>query len=35
VSEDPETLSEDEILDGGDLLPGFTSPIWQLFRRHR
>ena len=29
----PETLGEDETLDGGDLLPGFTTPVWRLFRR--
>ena len=32
---EPVTLTEDDTLDGGDLLPGFTSPIWQLFRRRR
>ena len=32
---EPEVLSEDDILDGGDLLPGFSIPVWQLFRRHR
>ena len=31
----PETLGEDETLDGGDLLPGFTTPVWRLFRRRR
>ena len=31
----PEVLGEDDILDGGDLLPGFSVPVWQLFRRHR
>ena len=29
------TLYEDDILDGGDLLPGFSVPVWRLFRRHR
>ncbi len=29
---EPETLNEDDTLDGGDLLPGFSVPIWQLFR---
>ena len=33
--QDPETLGEDDTLDGGDLLPGFSIPVWQLFRRHR
>ncbi len=32
---EPVTLTEDDTLDGGALLPGFTSPIWQLFRRRR
>ena len=31
----PATLYEDDILDGGDLLPGFRIPVWRLFRRHR
>jgi Uma2 family endonuclease len=31
----PVTLSEDDILDGGGLLPGFTAPVWRLFRRRR
>jgi Uma2 family endonuclease len=31
----PVTLSEDDTLDGGDLLPGFTTPVWRLFRRRR
>jgi Uma2 family endonuclease len=33
--QDPEVLGEDDVLDGGDLLPGFSIPVWQLFRRHR
>ncbi|MCY3691943.1 MAG: Uma2 family endonuclease [Chloroflexota bacterium] len=33
--QEPETLSEGDILDGGDLLPGFSIPVWRLFRRHR
>ena len=33
--QEPEVLGEDDILDGGDLLPGFSIPVWQLFRRHR
>jgi Uma2 family endonuclease len=31
----PVTLHEDDILDGGDVLPGFTTPVWRLFRRRR
>ena len=31
----PEMLYEDDILDGGELLPGFTIPVWRLFRRKR
>ena len=31
----PVILSEDDVIDGGDLLPGFSSPVWRLFRRHR
>jgi Uma2 family endonuclease len=31
----PITLSEDDTLEGGDLLPGFTTPVWRLFRRRR
>ena len=31
----PVTLSEDDTLDGGDLLPGFTTQVWRLFRRRR
>ena len=33
--QEPEALGEDDILDGGDLLPGFSVPVWRLFRRHR
>ena len=33
--QEPEILGEDDILDGGDLLPGFSVPVWRLFRRHR
>jgi len=29
------TLHEDDVLDGGELLPGFSVPVWQLFRRQR
>lgn len=28
----PEVLTENDDLDGGDLLPGFFVPVWQLFR---
>ena len=31
----PAILSQDDTLDGGDLLPGFSIPVWQLFRRQR
>ena len=31
----PEILAADDILDGGDLLPGFSIAVWQLFRRQR
>ena len=31
----PRVFGEDDELDGGDLLPGFTSPVWRLFRRNR
>ena len=33
--EEPEILGEDDVLDGGDLLPGFSIEVWRLFRRHR
>lgn len=32
---EPQTLGEDDELTGGDLLPGFTTPVWRLFRRER
>ena len=32
---EPEVLNEDDTLDGGDLLPGFSIPVWRLFRHHR
>ena len=32
---EPVTLGQDDILDLGDLLPGFSIPVWQLFRRRR
>ena len=31
----PVMLYEDDILDGGALLPGFTILVWRLFRRQR
>ena len=31
----PVTLYDDDVLDGGDLLPGFGIPVWRLFRRQR
>ena len=31
----PVTLGEDDILDGNELLPGFSAPVWRLFRRRR
>ena len=31
----PVTLYDDDVLDGGDLLPGFSIPVWRLFRRQR
>jgi Uma2 family endonuclease len=32
---EPVVLTEDDTLEGGDLLPGFSVPVWQLFRRRR
>lgn len=29
------TLHKDDVLDGEELLPGFSVPVWQLFRRQR
>ncbi len=31
----PVVLGEDDTLDGEELLPGFSIPVWQLFRRQR
>ena len=31
----PVTLSEDDNIDGGDMLPNFTAPVWSLFRWQR
>ena len=35
LSADPVTLEEDDVLDGGELLPGFSTPVWRLFRRRK
>jgi Uma2 family endonuclease len=32
---EPITLSENDVLDGADLLPGFSIQVWRLFRRQR
>ena len=31
----PVVLSENDVLDGWDLLPGFSVEVWRLFRRQR
>ena len=31
----PVILNEDDVLDGEELLPGFSVSVWQLFRRQR
>ena len=31
----PIVLGADDVLDGEELLPGFSVSVWQLFRRHR
>ena len=31
----PSILGEDDVLDGEELLPGFSVAVWQLFRRRR
>ena len=33
--QEPLILGEDDTLAGGDLLPGFSTPVWRLFRRRR
>ena len=33
--QEPLVLGEDDTLEGGDLLPGFATPVWRLFRRRR
>ena len=30
----PQVMTELDIFDGGDVLPGFTAPVWSFFRRH-
>lgn len=32
---DTVTLSADDTLDGGELLPGFATPVWRMFRPRR
>ena len=32
---EPVTYGEDDVLDLGDLLPGFSCPVWRLFRQQR
>ena len=32
---EPVVLGEDDVLDLGDLLPGFSCPVWRLFRQQR
>ena len=32
---EPVELGEDDTIDGGDLLPEFTAPVWSLFRWQR
>ena len=32
---EPVTLGEEDTLDLGDLLPGFSCPVWRLFRQQR
>ena len=31
--EPPLVLSEFDVFDGGDVLPGFSEPVWRFFRR--
>ena len=33
--QEPLVLGEEDTLAGGDLLPGFATPVWRLFRRRR
>ena len=32
---EPVTLIEDDVFDVGDVLPGFSCPVWRFFRRQR
>ncbi len=32
---EPVVLGEDDVLDLGELLPGFSCPVWRLFRQQR
>ena len=32
---EPVALGQDDILDLGDLLPGFSTAVWRFFRRRR
>ena len=32
---EPVTYGEDDVLDLGELLPGFACPVWRLFRQRR
>ena len=32
---EPVTYVEDDVLDLGELLPGFSCPVWRLFRQQR
>jgi Uma2 family endonuclease len=32
---EPVTIGEDAVLELGDLLPGFSTTVWRLFRRQR
>ena len=31
--EPPQVLGEFDAFDGGEVLPGFTAPVWSFFRR--
>jgi Uma2 family endonuclease len=35
LNSEPIVLSENDLLDGGELLPGFSVEVWRLFRRER
>lgn len=32
IGVEPLTLGEDDTIDGADLRPGFSAPVWNLFR---